>query len=164
MLFTCNIAYAQVTINNELNKFVGTWRWTSGNDTVIIVLQKQVCNFLYSSKSAEILVGWHKYIKNGQNVEKSTQNIGFNINSDDQNPATSRKITLTGKNHGANKIWFYNFCDLTLGKNCNLDFQLLTNSTTQASWKLRNPQGIFVGPSNTNGKFTLPKNLILTKI
>ncbi len=110
-----------------------------------------------------MIVGWHRYIKNGQVKESSFQNIGFNINTVDDSPASSRKITLQGESWGSNAIFIYLFNDLSFERHCNLDFELLPNSTTQASWKLRNPPGLYVGPPAANGKFTLPKNLILTK-
>ena len=129
-----------------------------------IVLEKQVFNFVFSNESKEILVGWHKYVKNGLLVESSYQSIEFNINSEDDSPASSRKITLVGKiSESPISVLFYLFKDLSLAKHCNLDFKLLPNSTTQASWKLRNPPGLYVGPPAANGKFTLPKNLILIK-
>jgi len=58
-------------INNDLNKFIGTWKYTNGTTTLTITLQKKVMlqNTLDSLNFYEdILVGEYKYVENG--VEK----------------------------------------------------------------------------------------------
>ena len=80
LIFLCFIwgeAYTQTVVqNNLLNKFVGTWRWTSGTDTVEIVLEKQVYIIPMTGSHTEKLVGWHKYVKNGIINQSSYQCIG----------------------------------------------------------------------------------------
>lgn len=155
-------SFSQIT-NNELDKFIGTWKWTSGNDTVIIVLQKQVTN-LPNGTSNEILVGWHKYIENGQLIQSSLQYIGQDINNENIPLGNDLNITLYGFTKSPTEIWFVRFWDLTLHKNCNLFMRLLPNTTTQATWKLTNPNGTrYSGPPGTYNQFTLPRDLVLNK-
>jgi hypothetical protein len=142
--------YAQSVVNNHLNKFVGTWRWTSGTDTVTIILSKQVATIPYTHKSSEVLTGWHHYVKNGNLIQSSLQYTGRDVNTDFDSTFVDPKITLEGINRGATTIFFYAFWDLVTHKNGNLYFELLPNSTTQATWKLR-------------GQTVLPQDLILTK-
>lgn len=157
-------AFSQATTNPELDKFVGTWRWTSGNDTVIIVLQKQVTNLPTGTSSNEILVGWHKYVENGQLIQSSLQYIGQDINNENIPLGNDLNITLYGFTKSPTEMWFVRFWDLTLHKNCNLFLKLLPNTTTQATWKLTNPNGTrYSGPSGTYNQFTLPIDLVLTK-
>ena len=149
--------------NPELNKFVGTWQWTSGYDTVTVVLEKQTSQFV-NGDSREVLVGWHKYVKNGVPVESSIQHTGKSINADSIPLGNDPEITLYGFTKNSRQIWFNRFWDLSLHNNCHLFFELLPGSLTQASWTLTNPDGsTYQGPSGTYNQFTLPRNLTLTK-
>jgi hypothetical protein len=75
-------ASAQVMTDNNSNKFIGTWQWTSGTDTLKIVLEKQIYTIPASGVSSENLVGWHPYIKNGILKQSSLQYVGRDINLD----------------------------------------------------------------------------------
>lgn len=144
--------YSQTITNNDIDKFVGAWRWTSGTDTVEIVLQKQVYNIPMTGTSTEILVGWHKYVKNGLLNQSSMQYVGRDVNIDFNSSAADLKTTLRGGTYSSNpnKVFFHTFWDLNKHQSSDLYFELLPNSTTQVSWTLR-------------GNSVLPKNLVLTK-
>ena len=157
---------AQVVVpNNLLNKFVGTWRWTSGTDTVEIVLEKQVFIIEMTGSHSEQLVGWHKYVKNGIINQSSYQYIGRNVNLESDSSNVDLKTTLQGTTHAnnPNQVYFYSFWDVVLHMNFNIFFTLQPGSTTKANWVLRQPRGLYVGPPGLNGVFTLPKQLVLTK-
>ena len=49
--------------NNYINKFEGTWLWVSGNDTLILKLKKT--NKSFGDFTKDVLLGVHKYVKNG---------------------------------------------------------------------------------------------------
>lgn len=152
--------FAQVQTDPNLDLFVGTWRWTSGNDTVILVLQKQVNGTTPQSGLTEMIVGWQKYVKNGQLVVSNLQEVGTN--------ATNSFLTQDGKRHfvggsnGPNKLLLFGV-DLLIDKSEDLRFNLLSGSTTQAEWKLSNGRGLYTGAAGTESQITLPRNLILTK-
>lgn len=56
-------AYFKDTLN-QMDSFVGTWQYTNGNTTLIIVLQKK--EHVYDGEFYEdLLVGEYKYIENG---------------------------------------------------------------------------------------------------
>ncbi len=58
--------------NNKIDKFEGTWIWTSGTDTLVIRLKKVIYKFIKPENSySEDLMGCHTYIKNGVVVENS---------------------------------------------------------------------------------------------
>ncbi len=157
-----------VTINPELNKFVGVWRWTSGTDTIEITLQKQVyINYLANNTQTEMLVGWHRYIKSAILQQSSYQYIGRNENLDYNDNSLDFKNTLLGTvyNTKPNEVFFLTCWDLVLHKNFNLWLTLLPGSTTQATWKLTQGRGgLYAGPEGLNGIFSMPKNLVLTKL
>jgi hypothetical protein len=149
-VFISTVSYSQLVVNNDLNKFSGTWKWTSGNDTMVIVLEKQVVT-LPGGRSNEVLVGWHEYIKNGQVAQSSLQHTGLRFDNEQVPLGNDLQITLYGVYRTVTEIWFVRFWDLSTHKKCNLSFELLPNSTTQARWKLR-------------GQTVLPQDLILTKL
>ena len=62
-----NNIQSQTQYDTSLTKFVGTWEWTYLTDTVTIILRKKI-TALPSGLNNEVLVGWHKYVHNGQVV------------------------------------------------------------------------------------------------
>lgn len=151
--------------NNDLNKFEGTWRWTSGLDTVLIVLEKQIVT-PYPNCSAEILVGWHKYVKNGVLNQSSLQYVGRDINIDRTSTANDLKTTITGGTSplAPNDCIFRTFWDLELHKSFSLYFSMLPNSTTQAKWEIKGRGIAMRNTFSINAASSIPKNLILTKL
>ena len=60
--------------SQELDKFVGTWKWTSGNDSFEIVLKKEKISDLFDEDTCEdIIYGFHEYKKNNNIIESSLQ-------------------------------------------------------------------------------------------
>ncbi len=155
-----------ITTNPELDKFVGVWRWVNDSDTLEITLQKQIAITPFTNKQCEVLTGWHRYIKDGVQQQSSYQYIGRNVNLDNNDPSTDLKNTMeaTVYSTSSNRAFFYSIWDLSLHKNFNLWLTLLPNSTTQATWVLKQPRGLYVGPEGLNGGFLMPKNLVLTKV
>lgn len=170
LFIACLLSYTAfsqtVIINNDINKFVGTWRWTSGSDTVEIVLEKQVYVIPLTGSHTEDLVGWHRYVKNGSLLQSSLQYVGRDVNIDFNSNSLDMKTTLHGSSYqnNPNEVFFTRFWDLSLHKNFELFFTMLPNSTTQVNWVLKQPRGIYVGPPGLNGIYSLPKQLTLTKL
>ncbi len=164
-IFIVNSGFSQDT--TIMDKFVGTWRWVSGTDTVIIVLQRQNV-FIQPGISRMSLVGWHKYVQNGQVVQSSLQYVGRDETVEHTDVTSDLKTTLMGHARNSTTIWFTTFWDLTLHKSCFLDFQLLPGSTTRATWKLSVDSDINLtttpGTPTTQPISVLPKMLTLTKI
>lgn len=168
LIFSIKFSIGQaVTTNPELDKFVGVWRWTSGADTMEITVQKQVYILYFTDNHSEILVGWHRYVKNGVLQQSSYQYIGRDINLDFNDATPDAKTTLLGTVYSTstNKAYFYSFWDLSLHKSFNLWLTFLPGSTTQATWKLSQGRGgLYAGPSGSNGIYSMPKQLVLTKL
>jgi hypothetical protein len=94
-------------VNNELNKFAGTWKYTGPNNTSFtIVLQKKVMvKHPYENHYEDILVGEYKYVSNGVELINTLPNLNTNfanyykynitgviITDRDQGPADRRVI------------------------------------------------------------------------
>lgn len=145
------------TQNADLDKFVGTWLWTSGSESVKIILQKQVIHYSDPlNYDEDRLVGWHLYIKNGVMQQSSMPNVGLQFSWDHP-----ERVSLFGNTRTPDEVYFTKFWDYGKNKKCDLYFAMVSGSTTQATWKLVNPRGMKVG--NFDFGFSLPTDLILTK-
>ncbi len=142
--------------DTSLNKFTGTWQWTTGSDTLTLILAKQIDTFP-NNQVKEVLVGWHRYVKNGQLIESSFPYTNHQIGQEHIPVGNDLYITLYGFTKSWNKIRFVRMFDMTLKKKRLATFDLLPNSTSQAFWKLTN------GHNSGSGPFTLPSDIIFTK-
>lgn len=61
--------------NPNLGKIVGTWKWSSGTDSFMMVLRKEKVYDTFSNDFACVdkVYGVHEYIKNGQLVETTLE-------------------------------------------------------------------------------------------
>ncbi len=61
-------------LDNDMNKFVGTWQYINGNHTLTIVLQKKT--YVYNGKYYEdLLVGEYRYESNGVEIVNTLSNL-----------------------------------------------------------------------------------------
>lgn len=137
----------------ELDKFVGTWRWVSGNDTLLVQLYKQSIHYPDPfNYDVECLIGWHKYVQNGVVAESSIQFAGL--------PFRGGHSTIFAGSRTPVKL-YGSFDDLTKNKSCDLYLTMTDNTYTQMNWKLMESRGIT--PQGFQYGFTLPINVVLTK-
>lgn len=60
--------------NKHFDKFVGTWVWSSANDSFTLILKKDNVKFVPTMDLyGDVLYGFHKYVKNGKEIENTTQ-------------------------------------------------------------------------------------------
>ena len=164
-LFSIKLVFAQAhhppqagdnLIRPALNKFVGTWQYVNGIDTLKVILKKENFQFPGKSYGGDWIVGFHQYKKGNNIIESNLQFQNTNVSED--------KSDMLGHIDNEND---YNlnisFIDRTLNKLVNLK---LTMSASQNSltWSLSEIHGLRVGirPSTFN-TFTLPNNITLTK-
>lgn len=149
------------TPNTELNKFVGNWKWTSGNNSFEMVLKKEkVFKPLDDDQSCEdIIIGFHKYIKNGTEIESSLQNQNSNysqkLNSISSWSIVINSIELRG---GIDNISNYN-------NPIKFEFEYIDNNHLKIK-SLENFPGTkiyFPGQTIPGSEINLPQNIILTK-
>ena len=156
--------FAQTQTDPGLDKFIGNWRWVNNTDTLEIVLQKQTVNHPITGVSFETISGWHKYVLNGALQQSSINYVGTLAFSDFNNPNSAEKVTIMANSYGNRCLLAAPFIDVHLHKTFELFLTLLPNSLTQLNWDLRQPRGLYAGPAGLNGVFSLPKNLVLTKL
>lgn len=155
-LVICSQSFAQFSPDPDINKFIGTWKWGNGQDSVIMVFQKQVVNYT-STISAERIIGWHKYVKNGQVLENSLPYVGSNYNNEYNNGNIHN--TILGGPEKVDQIRFY-FYDLTNNRDQTAICKLLPNSTTQLTCHLRTSHELWIKPFTL---YTLPQDFVLIK-
>lgn len=159
-LFVGKFAHSQTppkagdyVIDNNIDKFVGAWVWSSNGQSVEIILKKE--KFYYGAPFnfyADVLIGCHRYIKNGVIVETSMTYINNGL---DQN------FTLFGnsnRNNSSNAI--IQFRDLTKKKIGNLSLTINT-ANNQLTWTLKETEGVKINSSGYG--FTLPTSIVLIK-
>jgi len=76
-----NPNYYKKDVNNEFNKFEGTWKYQNATTEITIILKKEEHYLSPSNYYKDLLVGEYQYIENG--IEK------VNTLSDINNPAIS---------------------------------------------------------------------------
>ena len=157
-------------VNNKLDKFSGTWIWTSGSDQVTIKLQK-VENQYFSEYDAyaDYMIGNYKYTKNNGslvvvNTILTPSKFNFAGNLLPQfhpmyAPSPENETTID-----------FSFKDIILNKEgCTAIFEFLPGSTTQMklTQKNRGTHGIEVTDGDPmpvfNPDFTIPNEIVLTK-
>ncbi len=149
-------------VNNHINKFVGTWVWTSGNTSLQLVLKKENVKQPYGNNIyADVIIGFHKYTDNGNIIENSTQYSNETFSFSYKGNSTIYGSTEESKPNTLNGGMTH------LSKNKNLTFQIEYIDATHIKLvKLKNTAGIkFRKPTDPpfDGTITLPQNIILTK-
>jgi hypothetical protein len=145
-------------INNDINKFVGTWQWAQGTDTLKLIFTKVKMYYAPPGNfHADALMGWHQYIKNGVLIESSFQLIT-------SNPTLANTTILGSTSTDPNEVSF-GIDDMAKHKRGHVDFKLQAGSLTAATWKLENYEDIRINPTAPfDGTFTFPLNLSFHKL
>ena len=142
--------------NSSLDKFIGTWVWSNGTETLTLVLKKENILLPFPENSrAESIIGFHKFEQGNTIVESSISYVNTNF--------SDKHYTIIG----GNREGFDNPNEITckiknIAKNKSGDLKLVMNSSlNQLSWTLDNREGIKIG--NYDYTFSYPKSLTLQK-
>ncbi len=145
-------------IDGLFNPYIGTWKWTNGNDALTITFQKITMKYL--------VVGKYKYFKDDLVAKyKYTQGNTVIVNTLNNLEPT---ILIMGKKPKGNKARFL-FKDILKNKRGDIKTELLTGlGTAQLKFKLQNTEGgklVFPGEPDFDWTFSIPHNVefILTK-
>ena len=143
-------------INNDINKFVGTWKYKNGNDIFIIKLIK--VKFDFKDYFEDILIGSHEYIKNGVQVESSLDNFNLLPTNHKQRNVFLHKVDATYSPDCVVGL----IKEITKNKFLTLQLTYISKATPELIWKSDLPEGVYTDPNFQLGH-TLPKNLVLIK-
>ena len=141
--------------NNYINKFAGTWQWSNSSDTLIIKLSK--VNRSFSEYTADVLIGVHKYVKNGVVFDDVLNKYDSIFLS-----RKMRTIQLTNYQSLDSSKVIGSVRDITKNKVNNLSLEFIPSTPPTLIWHLKTAEGTFIDPNFQYG-LTMPKDLILTK-
>lgn len=154
------VACTSYTPNPELNKFLGTWKWTSGNDSFEMVLKKEKIQDIMDENACEdIIYGFHEYKKNGIVIESSLpfQNMSY---EQQKNSISSWSIVI---NAIELRGGMYN---ISKGNNhIKFKFELIDNNHLEIK-ALENYEGVKAYPPGVpipSSDINLPVGIILLK-
>jgi len=165
-------AYVKDT-DGKLDVFLGTWKWTNGNDEFTVVFVKKL---MYDGEGTnkyqkDIVMGGYRYINNGVEI---TNTLNFTTSFDVNDISTfSNYAHIITTIHSDFKGFQIKVYDKVKGKGLDGSFELtnaltLPNgnySATQAHWRLREREFISINgnPPLPEDGIGLPDDIILTK-
>ena len=93
--FNCNAQYQSKDfangdnyLNNNLDKFIGTWKYSDANQSFTIILKKENIRLpVQNNVRADALIGFHKFVNKGYIIEDTT--IYSNTNYADKSRGVS---------------------------------------------------------------------------
>ncbi|MEK7224544.1 MAG: DUF6705 family protein [Bacteroidota bacterium] len=143
---------------NYINKYEGTWMWTSGSDTVIFKLKKLKYTYTSPAFDADVLLGCHTYIQTGVLVESSMNKYDSIVNYNKH-----KLRTVTGWNDPAEDtskvsgiLW-----DITKNKRVGLTLQYIAGSPPQLQLEMKALADVILDPTPLGA--TLPTNMVFIK-
>lgn len=147
-------------LNSNLNKFVGTWNWSSGGKSLQLVLKKENVKLPFGNNIyADRIIGFHKYIDNGAAIENSTQ-----YSSEAFSMQGNSTIYGSTENGNSNKL-SGSMTHKSKNKSVNFEIEYI-DATHLKLVKLENREGMKInlpGQPPYDWSISLPQNIILTK-
>lgn len=146
--------------NSNLDKFVGTWIWANGSESLLLILKKQNIKLpIGNNIRADALYGFHQYKKNNVLIESSIQYSNLTY--------SDRKQTISGMGDFdiPNKIGGGITHISKNNKNVRYEIEFIDANHIKLV-NLKNPEGIqinFPGQPPYDNSISLPQNIILTK-
>jgi hypothetical protein len=138
--------------NASLNKFEGIYVWSHGADTLMIILKKENVELVKGIKS-DVLIGFHKYVKNGRIVESSYDYHKSNH--------TDKRSTILISNRNESDTLDGVLKDLTKKKSVGIEL-VYSPARKSITMTLAEREGIRINKNQDVG-FTLPQPLVLIK-
>ena len=149
--------------NNDLDKFVGTWKWispTNSNTYFEINLYKVVYwnpnNF--DNFFIDKILGNYKYVENGIVI---TNTLTWNTNNDLY--SSTFPVIMSNVEKPLFKELLINMRDVAKNKTCKADFKIIDLDATilTANWKMKYTDGWRIEPVQPG--FSIPTDIILVK-
>jgi len=167
--FYIQIAISQTNANKyiqkeQLNIFVGVWRWESKDSVFIIELKKTPVNMkLFDSQmpdtTLEFLIGWHELVVKGKIIES---NINVK-NKSYKYEKTDHMIFWNTSPNNDKEIRFSNFKNISKNKSAEGVFIIQPDDNNKAMFILYESSLAIHSKEYTEG-FTVPNRIIMTRV
>ncbi|MDE5429496.1 DUF6705 family protein [Elizabethkingia meningoseptica] len=148
------------TPDKDIDKFIGTWLWKSGDSSLLFVLKKEEKVKLVPTMNVQIdiIYGFHKYIRDGVIIEDSLPYINTAYKE--------KKSTLLGSSDNANpNVLTGGITHLSKDKSVKYEIQYLDNDHIKII-KIYDYEGFRVNSPGTkpyDTSISLPQNIVLVK-
>lgn len=150
LLFSSLIGFGQTNSSN-LDYYEGKWRWISNSDTLEIYLQRSEILVPQTNAISQVLIGWHRYVKDGTQKQSSFQYIGCDPNIDINSTDLDLKITIEAVSGTPNNLFVYLFWDLETHNSSTIRITKDQFVLNKLNWML-------------NGNSSLPKQITLDRV
>lgn len=148
--------------NMNLQKFVGTWKWQSGDTVFIITLEKFISKVKTGGLKGytfDAIIGWHELRVGNKVIESS---LRFEGGKEEDGTFT----ILGGHIQDVDKLTITGFIDLSKSKSGCATLEFLSGEKDKAQWILKGTPGVKIldvgqVPDYT---FTVPTNVIMERI
>ncbi|MCO5946715.1 DUF6705 family protein [Mucilaginibacter flavidus] len=140
---------------SELHKFEGKWTYADDSTRLTIELRNDKVHVKRGTDDfyIDLIQGDYALVKSGKIIHsssgKDTTITSGSFDSDDKNRRT---------------IHFIFADEGRQSKRCNVIFELLAGGPNKAHWVLTNTEHIVVGNEHYDPTFSVPTNMILTKV
>ena len=143
------------TLDPYIDKFVGTWKWENGNNSLILFLKKE--NISWSIEGGVIhfdtIIGFHKFIQNGTVIE---DNLGFSYTNFNE-----KKSSILGNSEDDNhNVLFGGIVHRSKKKSIDFRIQYIDNNHIKII-SLKNPPGTKLKPYDKT--ISLPQDIVLVR-
>lgn len=144
----------QTASKSPFQQVVGTWEWYSGTQAFRLALQDEPGFKLPDGRTVAVLLGKHRYTRNGAIVEES-----FTMAGQDGNPG----FTLFGVPPDEHGLWM-SFRDLTKNKQGRVTLKVVPGKPNDLQWHLTVPtETVGIGKPTPIG-FTVPTDMVLHRV
>lgn len=144
--------------DGNLDKFIGTWIWHNDSDSLILTFKKENIYMDRADIHMDVLIGFHKFVKNNVVIENSTEHISSWYNDG--------YSTLFGGTDriSINKLDVY-IKHTSKNKSVNAVIQYIESNQIKIV-SIVNPEGVFItshGEAPRDFSISLPSNIVLIK-
>lgn len=145
--------------NDNVDKFIGTWLWHNGNDSLLFIFKKENVYVKGFDIHMDVLIGFHKFVKNGVVIENSTEYINTWQND-------GHSTLYGGTDRIVNLNTLTTFIEHTSkNKSVNAEIQYIDSNHIKII-SIENPEGMkirFPGEAPYDWSISIPTNIIFTR-
>ncbi|AZA60886.1 hypothetical protein EG340_07450 [Chryseobacterium indoltheticum] len=153
------IPCSSYTPKPQFDKFIGHWKWTSGNDSFEMILKKEkTFNIIASDHSCvDYIIGFHQYSKNGAIIESSLQHQNTNYGA--------KLKSIFGVGVSPDDVLSAGVDILSNGNHVKMELEYIDANHVKIKSLNTYPGTKLYLPGQTipSSEITLPQDIILTK-
>lgn len=152
--FTAPPLAAQTSPPSPFQQLLGTWEWRAGPETFRLILLREPAFKMPDGTAYSVILGRHRYVRNGVVVEQSFTKAG-----QDGNPG----FTLFGFPRDYN-TFYMSFWDMGKEKLGRSTLKLEPSNSNELHWHLTEPtESVGINRTIPRG-FSVPTDIVLKRV